>query len=266
MTDASGRAPDGTFYRGEGPPDAPPVLLLHGVGLDLALWDALVPLLATRWRVLRYDLLGHGRSADPRGERRLDDFLAQLDTLLDHLGLDLAALVGFSMGGIVARAYAASRPQRVSRLVVMSSVFERSAVEREAVAARCAAVARGGPAANLEPALARWFTPAFAAAQPAVIARVRDVVAANGPGYLKAYRVFAEADAEPGAALADVACPTLVMTGAEDAGAPPAMARALASRIPGATVAVLPGLRHLAPLEAPGKTGRRLAAFLAGAG
>ncbi|MGF1609627.1 MAG: alpha/beta fold hydrolase, partial [Kiloniellales bacterium] len=189
MTETSGRAPDGTFCRVEGPPGAPPVLLLHGVGLDLGMWDALAPALAARWRVLRYDLLGHGRSADPPGARCLDDFLAQLDSLLDHQGFDQAALVGFSMGGIVARAYAASRPQRVSRLVVMNSVFERSAAEREAVAARCAAVAQGGPAANLEAALARWFTPAFAAAQPAVVARVREVVAANGLGYLKAYRV-----------------------------------------------------------------------------
>lgn len=243
--------PHGTRYRVVGPAGAPALVLVHGVGLDASMWAAQVPVLAARRRVVTYDLLGHGGSVDPPGARTLDDYAVQLARLADHLGLARFALAGFSMGALVALAFAAREADRLDRLALLSGVFRRDAAASAAVRARCEAVAARGPLANVEAAIERWFTPAYLADHPQAAQRVRATFAAHrGDGYLKAYRVFAEADASISpAALAALRCPVLVATGADDAGSTPAMARALAAAIPGARCLVVPGARHMLPVE-----------------
>jgi alpha-beta hydrolase superfamily lysophospholipase len=106
-----GRAGDTAYWvAGHGPP----VVLIHGVGLNASIWEAQVAALAEHRQVVAYDMLGHGMSTDPPGVRKLGDFVDQLAVLLDALSMDRAALVGFSMGGLVARAFAAAYPERVS--------------------------------------------------------------------------------------------------------------------------------------------------------
>ena len=250
MTDcpASDRTLSGTHVRIEG--TGPPVVLIHGVGLDLEMWDGIAAALADRFRVIRYDLLGHGASHDPPGPRRLGDFVAQLGELLAALDLQPVDLVGFSMGGLIARAFAAARDGRVRRLVLMNTVCGRNAVEQAAVLARLAQCEAEGPAATAEAALGRWFSPGFLASDPPAVRRIGARLRANEPeAYLKAYRVFAHADREIGDVAGRIVCPTLVMTGADDVGSTPAMARRLAGQIPGARCVILPGLRHLGLVE-----------------
>ncbi len=256
--------PSGTAYDLDGPErPGEPVVLIHGVGLDRTLWAAQRGALAPLGPVLAYDMLGQGESPDPPGPRGLADFADQLAALLDHLALERVRLIGFSMGGLVARAFAARWPARVSALVVMSSVYARDAAQRQAVEARCRALAEGGPAATAEAALERWFTPAYAAAHPAVIEGIRRRLLANDPaGFLKAYRVFATEDREPDEALARIACPTLVMTGGDDGNSTPAMAEALAARLADARALVLSGRRHMMPIEAAEEVNAALVAFL----
>ena len=193
------RDPSGTAYDLDGPErPGEPIVLIHGVGLDRAMWAAQRKALAPLGPVLAYDMHGQGESADPPGARRLADFADQLASLLDHLAVARVRLIGFSMGGLVARAAAAAWPARVSALVVMSSVFARDEAQRRAVEARCRALAEGGPAATAEAALERWFTPAYAAAHPESVESIRRRLLTNDPkSFLKAYRVFATADREP---------------------------------------------------------------------
>ena len=259
--DASGTAYELT----EGAGALPPVVLIHGVGLDRTMWRAggQVAALASLGRVVAYDLLGHGESAPPPQPLGLADFVDQLAALLDGLGIESCRPVAFSMGGIVARAFAAAAPSRVERLVLMSTVFERDAAARAAVAARCESVAAQGVGASVEAALERWFTPGFAAAQPEIVEAVRRRLLANDPAaYLAAYRVFATADREPGPALARIACPCLVLTGGADANSTPAMAEALAARLPDGRAQILEGRRHMMPLEAAEAVNRALLDFL----
>src|ERR1700748_558900 len=96
-----------------------PVVLVHGVGMDLTMWDALAALLQKSSRVIRYDMLGHGHSRKPAGPYRLADFVAQLATLATDLELPAFDLVGFSMGGLVAQAAALHDPARIRRLVLV---------------------------------------------------------------------------------------------------------------------------------------------------
>lgn len=262
----AGRAPDGTaFDLIEGRGGGAPVVLIHGVGLDREMWAPQVAALTALGPVLSYDMIGHGETPPRPDGCALGDFAAQLAALLDALGIERCRPVGFSMGGIVARAFAARWPERVERLVLMSTVFERTAAARASVEGRCETVAAEGIAATVGPALERWFTPAWAAAHPDVVEAVRRRMLANDPaGYLAAYRVFATADREPAAeGLARIACPTLVLTGADDANSTPAMAETLAKRLSDGRALVLPGRRHMMPLEAADEVNAALLDFLA---
>ena len=241
---------DGTHLRATGA--GAPLVLIHGVGIDLEIWEPLVPRLQPGRRLIRYDMRGHGLSAKPPGPYRLDDFVDQLDRLATALGLDRFDLAGFSMGGLVAEAFTARFPARVRRLGLLHTVHDRSAAERAAIAGRLAQVEAGDLDNSLAAALERWLTPAFRAAHPEAAAVIEQRMRTNDPAaYLASYRVFATADAEVLAVIERIRCPTLVLTAEHDTGSTPAMARALAARLPGATLTILPGLRHLSLLEAP---------------
>ncbi|MDX1425781.1 MAG: alpha/beta fold hydrolase [Kiloniellales bacterium] len=251
----------GTAFEHAG--EGPPVLLVHGLGLTRAMWDGPWPALAERFHVVRYDLLGHGQSDKPRDGYCLDRFAGQAADLMDGLGLARAAVVGFSLGGLIAQAFALARPERTAALAVLNAAHDRSDAERAAVRARAAQAARDGPEATVEAALARWFTDAYAAAHPETLARVRGWILANDPRvYPQAYRVLAEGDRELAAAVGAIRAPTLVMTGGEDRGNSPDMARRLAARVPGARLEIVPGLRHLGLMEDPEAFARPLIEFL----
>ncbi|MDE0204141.1 MAG: alpha/beta fold hydrolase [Rhodospirillaceae bacterium] len=241
----------------------PPVVLIHGFGLNRAMWQWQLPALTPQFSVLTYDLLGHGESAPPAGTPCLAMFSRQLLGLMDRCGIERAAIVGFSLGGMIARRAALDHPDRLSALAILNSPHDRSPAEREAVRARVRQTETDGPAANVEPALERWFTPAFRAEAPETVALVRRWIARNDPAlYPQIYRVLAEGDAEIANGLERIACPALVMTGEDDPGNTPAMARVMAGLIPGARLAILPGLRHMALAEAPETVNAPLCAFL----
>lgn len=94
-----------------------PVVLLHGGGVDLRMWEPQVGPLATGFRVIRYDARGHGRSTAPMGPFSQEEDLRRV---LDHLGVQRANLVGLSMGAGAALDFASAHPERVSRLVLVS--------------------------------------------------------------------------------------------------------------------------------------------------
>ena len=251
----------GTAWERQG--SGPAVVLIHGFGLNRTMWQWQLPALTPHFSVLTYDLLGHGGSAPPHGTPDLAMFSRQLLGLMDRCGIERAAVVGFSLGGMIARRVALDHPDRLSALAILNSPHDRSPAAREAVRARVRQTEAHGPAANVEPALERWFTPAFRAAAPETIALVRAWIARNDPAvYPQIYRVLAEGDAELAEGLERIACPTLVMTGSDDPGNTPAMARAMARLIPGARLAILPGLRHMALAEQPAAVNTPLRAFL----
>lgn len=256
------RTPAGTSYLATG--EGQPVVLIHGVGLNKEMWGGQIVGLAPHYRVIAYDMLGHGASPRPDPDCGLLGYADQLRELLDHLQLPNACIIGFSMGGLVARAFALHYPQRLQSLVVLNSVFNRTAEQREGVIARTSQAAEHGPDANAEAALSRWFSREYQAANPAQIAAIRQVLASNDPqGYLTTYKLFATQDMYRADDLHTIQVPTLVATGELDPGSTPLMARQLAERIPGAQVAVLPEQRHMMPVESPRLVNQVLLDFLA---
>jgi len=244
--------PDGTAYELTGPEGAPVVALIHGLGLNREVWQWLEPVLSPQFRVLRYDIWGHGDSAAPPTNPTLRMLSEQLAGLLDHCGVKRAAMVGFSLGGMIARRLAQDHPARVTALAILHSPHRRSAAAQAAVLARVAEARLAGPAATIEAALVRWFTDGCRAANPALMDLVRRWVLANDPAvYPGIYQILADGTEEIVAPNPPIACPALVITGDEDYGNGPEMTRAIAAEIAGAQSLILPGLRHMALAERP---------------
>ncbi|MBO6777747.1 MAG: alpha/beta fold hydrolase [Marinibacterium sp.] len=255
------RLQDGTAWDASGPENAPAVVLIHGLGLDRQVtWDAITPALARRYRVLRYDFPGHGESAPVAGLLDLSDLSAQVFAVMDAAGVDQAAMVGFSLGGMINRRCAMDHPDRVRALAILNSPHERSSERQALVEEQARAADAGGPAATIDVALARWFTDG---AQPNMVAWVRDTVLGCDPESYAAHRlVLAEGVKELIRPAPPLQHPTLVMTCEEDVGSTPEMSQAIAAEIEGSELQVLPELRHLGLVERPDLFAAPLAAFL----
>lgn len=256
------KIPDGTRYWRLG--RGAPVVLIHGVGLDATMWQSQVEALARQHDVIVYDMLGHGGSPLPRENARLEDYAEQLAALLDHLELEKCAVVGFSMGGLVARAFALRHPQRLAAMVILSSVFDRDEDERAGVQQRLAQTREAGPSANIGAALQRWFSPDFHRAHPDRITRIHEIVSNNHPqGYYRSYALFGTEDRFGAERLGSIRVPVLVATGELDPGSTPRMAHDLAARLPNAEVHIFPGQRHMVPMEGDEAVNTVLRRFLA---
>lgn len=255
------KTPAGTSFQVAGTGE--PVVLIHGVGLKQSMWSKQLEALSKNYQVVTYDMLGHGQSARPKADTTLVDYALQLKELLDHLNYSKATIVGFSMGGLVARTFAVVCAEYICGLAILNSVFQRTEAQRSAVQNRALEVERQGPGANVDAALDRWFSEQYAAANPGIIASIRDILMANDAfGYLKTYQLFANEDNYMSDQLGKINVPTLVMTGALDSGSTPEMAEAMAREIPNAHLEVLPGQRHMMAMESSDLVNEKLLEFL----
>lgn len=234
---------------GEG--DGLPVVLAHPLGLDLQLWDGLAASLAARGHpVLRYDLRGHGRSARPAGPWSLGELVDDAARLIREWGRGPVAFVGLSLGGMVAQGLALNHPELVAKLVLAHTAAAYPPEARRAFAERIAAVQSGGMAAVVDLVVGRYLNADFRAREPAVAAAVRARLLAQDPGaYAAACAAAAAVDYLD--RLREIAAPTLVLAGALDTGTPPALAEAIALRIPAARLEVIAGASHLSVVETP---------------
>ena len=244
---------NGTAYNLDGPAGAPVVVLIHGLGLTRnSTWAEFIPLLAGRFRVLSYDLPGHGESELPTGDVTLSSLSEQLIALMDGLGISRAALMGFSLGGMINRRCALDHPDRVSALVILNSPHDRGRQQQRIVEERARHSADGGPAAGIDVTLARWFTEDYRRDHADQVARVRQIVLQNDPANYAAHRqVLAEGVTELIAPTPPIALPLLVMTCEHDSGSTPAMSHAIAFETEGAQTCIVPRLQHLGLIEQP---------------
>ena len=257
------RTGGGTAYELSGPAEAPVLVLIHGLGLNRHVWQWHEPALSVRYRVLNYDLLGHGDSALPLAKPSLSLFSEQLCGLLDHLGIDGCAIAGFSLGGMINRRFALDHPDRVLALAILNSPHVRGPEAQRLVEQRAARTAEGGSATNLDATIERWFTTGFRAARPVVIGQVRQWVLANEPeSYAQCRQVLAGGVVELIRPEPPIVLPALVMTAEHDSGSTPAMAHAIAAEIPGARTIIVPRLQHMGLVEEPAMFTEPLLEFL----
>ena len=251
-----------THYLVEGPADAPAVLFAHPLGVTHRLWDATAAVLRDRYRVVRYDVRGHGASEAPPGPYALAAMADDVRELLDSLALDAVHFVGMSMGGCIAMAFALAYPARVRSLVLCDTTACYGAGVTPMWEDRIRLAETAGMTPELvERTMAIWFSADYRARQKDVVDRVAGMLAATDPrGYAASIRAIGWADQRDH--IGAIRTPTLVVVGEHDPGTPVAMSREIVARIPGARLVLLPGALHCAPVEAADAFHRELGRFL----
>lgn len=250
----------------KGPTDGPPVTMSHSLATDLSMWEPQAAALAAAgYRVLRYDTRGHGGTEAPAGPYSLELLAEDARALLGALGIERTRFVGISMGGMIGQTLALAHPELLAALVLCDTAAGLPP-EAAAVWAERIAVARdAGPAALAETTIGRWFTAGFLASRPDVVDPVRAMIRATpAAGYVGCAEAIKRLDLLE--RIAAIAAPTLVIVGADDPGTPPAAARAIQERIPGAELVVIESASHLSNLEQPEVFNRTLLGFLAALG
>lgn len=236
-----------------------PIVLLHGVGLDHTMWEPLRTQLAklNDRPVVALDLPGHGAQPPLTGPATLTGLAEDVAARLPGR----AHLVGFSLGALIAQHLARYRPELVATLTSVSSVCRRTPEEAASVRQRLES-ARADFPASVEASIGRWY-PAGSDVDAETVAGTRSTLLANSvESYLHAYEVFATADAEIGPELGSIGVPSLAVTGELDPGSTPEMTGRLASATPGAQAVVVPGARHMLPVEQPGELARIIHHFI----
>ena len=248
-----------TAYRFDGPADGPVVLMSNSLMSNYDMWDWNVPALTDRYRVLRYDTRGHGRSSTPPGPYSIAMLGDDAAALLDALGVNAAHVVGLSMGGMVAQQLGARYPHKVLSLSICDSASEMP--PRSLWDDRLAAASKDGIGALVESTIKRWFTAPFIACAPHDIAKVRAFIEqTEAPGYMAC--AAAIRDMAQTTMLLKIKAPTLVMTGRQDPATTVDNAIVLHRMIDGSKLHLIDDAAHLSNIEQPAAFNSALRAFI----
>ena len=238
------------------------VTFVTGIANDLTMWDAQVPPLSADFKVLRYDLRGHGGSESTPGDYSIDLLVQDLRTLLDGRGIQKTSLVGLGLGGALAQAFAIQHPDRVERLMPCCCRAQMVPDFAAMWHKLRDTVRQNGLESIVEPTVQRWFSEDFKAAHPEVLEKVRKMIrGTTQQGYLGVTGAFL------GLALEDqlgrIKAPTLYVSGADDhLGGPPPLMQALSEKVKGARHVSVPKAAHIANIQNPEGFNQVLEEFL----
>ena len=246
------RAGVGIHYESHGADTGPPILLSHGYGATARMWDGQVAAFADRWRLILWDMRGHGQSGDPHDPAAYSQALSVADmaAVLDACGIERAIIGGLSLGGVMSLAFHLAHPERVRALMLFDTVPGfRNPEARRQWNQRAEARARE---------LEEKGLPASVGGAETRLGRHRSAQGLAGA----ARGMLAQYDSSLIDSLPTIAVPTLVLVGAEDKNFL-AAADYMAGKIAGAQKLVIPGAGHAANLDQPAAFNRAVADFLA---
>ena len=227
-----------------------PVVLIHSLAMDRSFWRPVAERLAASASVLTHDCRGHGRSDKPPGSLTVEQHADDVADLIDQRGWRTALVAGASMGGCIALVCAIRHPARVSALGLIDTTAWYGPDAAKNWEQRANAAVASSLSSLTDFQLTRWFGDKFRADNPQVVKECVDVFLRNDvAAYAQTCRMLGACDLRAG--LASIAVPTAIVVGEEDYATPPAMAEAMHKAIAGSTLTMLPGARHLTPLERP---------------
>jgi 3-oxoadipate enol-lactonase len=254
-------------YRLDGPEDRPLVVLSHALAVDHSMWGYQLPLLTQHYRVLSYDMRGHGKT-DATGEDltrgyTLEQLADDVVRLVAKLGHSQFSYVGLSIGGMIGQVLALRHGKLLHRLVLCCAGTGKPSPEQEKMwDDRLAAIGKNGTASQVDGTLARWFSAQFMAAAPHVKDWIAGLIRATpAAGYVGAGHAIRRMDISA-EELHTLRLPTLVIAGEKDPGATVASAETLRSRIQGGQLAVIQGGYHLCNIEKAHDFNEALLGFL----
>lgn len=246
----------------DGPEAAPVVTLSHSLAAHLDMWRPQMAALTSRFRVLRYDVRGHGHSPMPSGMPTIADLAEDVRKLLGVLGIRRTHFVGLSMGGMIGQQLAIRYPDLLESLVLADTLSAYGPEHQAMWQGRIDAAS--GPAGMeplVEPTVTRWFTEAFRLANPQVMDWVRGMIRATSrEGFTGCCHALMALDLT--ASLPEVRVPTLVLVGRQDPTTPVAGAEVIARAIPNARLVIIDDAAHIANVEQPDVFGRLVLQFL----
>jgi 3-oxoadipate enol-lactonase len=247
-------------YRLLGNPANPLLVLAHPLGMSQAVWDELLPMLLPHYRVLSWDLPGHGSSAAWNGEEITPASLAdELLALVEQAGVERFHFVGTSIGGVIGQQLLGQAPERL----LSATLTNTGAVIGTAQAwqTRAAAVRQQGLPVMAVDIVPRWFSPVACGAQPALIKGWNTIM---GRGDANSYALLCEmlGRVDFSEQLKDHSVPLLLIGGCDDVATPPASLKALAQCCGVGEPVILEQVGHVPSVEAPVAFGRQLLAHI----
>jgi len=231
----------------EGPERAPVLMLCNSLGTDLHMWDDQVKAITERFRLVRYDRRGHGRSGAPKGPYTMEMLGRDALAVMDGVGVQKVNWCGLSMGGMVGMWLGANAPQRIDRLVLSNTSAHMA--DKQVWNDRIKTVRAGGLATIADGTMERWFTKGFRERAPQAIARMKEMMLKTPlEGYIGCGEAVRDMDHRE--IIRKIAAPTLVIAGRHDPATTVEAGEFLRDRIPGAQLAVLDAA-HIANVEQP---------------
>ena len=243
----------------DGEDDRPAILMSNSLAADLTMWDSQAAALSQDFRIIRYDTRGHGQTEATTGGYSLDLLVDDVVALLDTLGIPAVHFIGLSLGGMIGQLLGAREPHRLLSLTLCATFAQTSP---DLWMERIETVSRHGLEPIVEPTLERWFTPYFRDRHGDVVKAAREMIRlTSADGYVGC--AAAIRDMNLIGIAEEISAPTLLIAGAEDPSATPAMMLDLHGRITGSKFALLPDAAHVLTMEQPQAITEIIGSFLA---
>lgn len=250
-------------YELSGKTSAPVVFLSHSLGSGLVMWNPQMGVLETDFKVLRYDIRGHGSSEAPSGPYTLEELAEDAIGLLDALNVGEVHWVGLSMGGMIGQCLSLNHADRLRSLALCDTAAVIPAEAQPIWQGRIDEARKKGMESQIEATMDRWFTPSFLSQNPQMLSLIRkQFLATPVAGYIgcvEAIRKLRYLDR-----LSEIEVPTLILVGKDDPGTPVSASEAMHERISNSRLVIIPSARHLTNVEQPEAFNRALIKFLKG--
>ena len=244
-------------YEMHGKEGAPWLVLSHSLACSARMWDPQIEAFRDRWRILAYDMRGHGASAAPQGPYTLDMLAEDVIALMKHAGIGKATFIGLSIGGMIGQTLALKRPALFDRMVLADTGHAQNADALAQWEERIRVAETQGMKALVDSTMGRWFTEGFRNSPEAK--KIAALIASTPvAGYVGCGRAIMKLNTT--GRLKDIALPVLAVTGEHDASAPGT--RYIGENVPGAKLVVIPQAAHIANVEQPAAFNRALREFL----
>jgi 3-oxoadipate enol-lactonase len=233
-------------YALDGPADAPVILFVNSIGTDLRIWNGVAAELNSEFRLLRYDMRGHGLTDVTPGPYSMAQLADDAAELLAALEISRASICGLSIGGMVAQQLAASRPDLIERAVFCATAMRIGPASMWDE--RAQQVRQNGTIAIAAGVMQRWFTEAYLAGDGVAVYR-NMLSRMSAEGYAGCCEAIRDADLR--ATAATIRQPSLVVVGDQDVATPLQEAQALTEALPNARLQQISGAAHIPGVEQP---------------
>jgi 3-oxoadipate enol-lactonase len=235
-------------YNLQGDPRLPVVVLVHALATRSEIWGYQLPILTNRFRVLTYDIRGHGESGTAGDSFSFPLLAYDVASLLDCLKIRRTALVGLSIGGMIGQQFALNYPEKLWGLALCSTGSVTDDKGKAILEERIGKVRAEGLHGQVAPTLKRWFTNRFIEEAPNTMEWVSDLVlSTSAEGYIGCCRALQGLDLTT--QLVRIRTRTLLVPGAEDPAFPEKSSRLIQDQIPKSELTVLRGAAHLGCVE-----------------